>query len=185
MEAKELFHEAQILLMQGKQKESIEILTKAIEAGADKAMAYLSRGVAYLQLKETDKAIEDFGAAAEADKSNARPYYYRGTAYMIKEDYKKAIEDLSISLRLKPGNGAAMFARGTAFVQLGMEDEASKDIKSALAVSETAVQSFVDTYGILRTQFDRALMMMSGEGKAPGLALTEEEQAKLRKWIEE
>lgn len=184
MEAKELFEEAQRLFIQGKHKEAIEEFTKAIEKGADPGISHLSRGAAYLKMQEVDKAIEDFTGAVEAMGENFRPYYYRGTAYMMKEDYKSAIKDLSKALELKADHGASFFARGTCYAQLGLDEEASRDLKTAISYSEAAIQGFVDTFGILRTQFDGVLALMSGERKHPGLELTEEETEQIRKWLE-
>lgn len=185
MEAKELFEEAQRLFIQGKHKESIEAFTKALEKGAEPGISYLSRGAAYLKMENPDKAIEDFTKAIEANRENFRGYYYRGSAYMVKEDHKNAIKDFTRALELKPDHGASFFARGTCYAQLGLDEEATRDLKTAISYSEAAIQGFVDTFGILRTQLDGVLALISGERRHPGMELTEEETAKLKKWLEE
>jgi hypothetical protein len=55
MEAKQIFEEGQMLFIEGKVKESVEAFSKAIEAGADPFMAHLSRGAAYLRLRDVDR----------------------------------------------------------------------------------------------------------------------------------
>lgn len=184
MQAREQFMEAQRLLIEGKHAESVEAFTKAIEMGSEPFISYLSRGAAYIQLKEADKAIEDFTRAIGAKPDNFRPYYYRGAAYMVKEDYKSAIKDFTKVIELNPDHGASFFARGTCFTQLGLDEEAERDIKTAITYSEAAVQGFIDSYGILRTQFDSVMAFLSGE-RSPGMRLTEEETEKLRKWLQE
>jgi hypothetical protein len=46
MDPQELLRQAQLLCVDGKVKESIEVFTRAIEAGANPYIAHLSRGVA-------------------------------------------------------------------------------------------------------------------------------------------
>jgi tetratricopeptide (TPR) repeat protein len=103
----------------------------------------------------------------------------------VKEDYKSAVKDFTKALELKPDHGASFFARGTCYAQLGLDEEATRDLKTAISYSEAAAQSFVDTFGILRTQFDGVLALISGERRHPGMELSEEETAKIRKWLEE
>jgi tetratricopeptide (TPR) repeat protein len=184
MEARELFKEAQLLFMQGKHRESIGAFTRALDAGAEPFICCLSRGAAHIQLKEPEMAIEDFTRAIEADGKNARAYYYRGTAYMLKEDYERAIADFGRAIELKPDHGAAFFARGTCYAQVGKDEEATRDLKTAISYSEASIQGFVDTFGILRTQFDGVLALISGERRHPSVELTDEETAKLKKWLE-
>lgn len=185
MDTKELFQKAQRLFIEGKHKESIEAFTKAIESGEKSEIAYLSRGVAYFNLKEHDKALADFSKAIEANEKNVRAYYYRGIAYNAKSEYNRAIEDLNKAIELKPDYGAAVFARGTAYAQIGNDDEAARNIKTALIYGETAAQGFADTFGMFRTQFNKALALITGERKPPTMVLTEEETEKLKKWLEE
>lgn len=185
MEAKELFLEAQLHLMRGEIEDSIEAFTRAIGAGATEAITYLSRGAAYMKLKDMDKAIEDFNAAIQKDAGNARAHYYRGAARMLKEELEEAIEDLTRAIELNPENGAAFFTRGTCHAQLENDDEATKDIKTALAFSETAAQGLADSLGMVRTHFDMAMSLLSGTRKASSIELTEEEQATIKRWLEE
>ena len=203
MGAKELFEEGQKLLIEGKQKErsdeagakdafsrAVGALSRAIEAtpagtGAEPAIIYLSRGVAYLQLKDADKAIADFTKAIEAgQKIGFRAYYYRGIANMIKNALEPAVADLTKAIELKPEHGAAIFARGAALAQLDRDEEATKDIKTALSHSEAGIEGFADTLGIIRTQFDKAMSLMTGQRPVPTMELSEKETETLRKWLE-
>jgi tetratricopeptide (TPR) repeat protein len=97
MDQIELLKEAQLLFIDGKHKESIEAFTKAIEAGADHYVSYLSRGAAHLKLKEVDEAISDFNDAINVNSKSARAYYFRGIAYMMKEEFEKSEERLRYS----------------------------------------------------------------------------------------
>lgn len=185
MDPKELFREAQLLLMQGKHAESVEAFTKAIEGGSEPFISCLSRGTAYLQLKDAGRAIEDFTRAIEVNGANARAFYYRGMAYMVKEDFERAVSDMSRAIELKPDYGAAFFARGTCHAQLENDEEATHDLRTAFSYSEAAMQGFSDTFGILRTQFDGVMALISGERKRPGAEFTKEESEQLKKWLDE
>jgi tetratricopeptide (TPR) repeat protein len=185
MDARELFREGQSHLMRGELQESVEAFTKAIEAGEEGAIVYLSRGAAHMKLKKPAEAIADFGSAIEKDNNNSRAFYYRGSAFMLIDELEKAIEDLSRAIELNPENGAAFFARGTCHAQLEHDEEATRDMKTALAHAETAAQGMADTVGLIRTHFDMAMALLSGERKPTTMQLTEQEQAQIKRWIDE
>jgi tetratricopeptide (TPR) repeat protein len=185
MDAKEQFREGQFHLMRGELEDSVGAFTKAIDAGYDEAMAYLSRGAAYMKLKKAPEAIADFTKAIERDPQSPRAYFFRGSALMLIEELERAIEDLSRALELNPEHGAAFFARATCHAQLGHDEEATRDMKTALVYAETAAQGMADTIGLIRTHFDMAMALLSGERKPTTVQLTEEEQAKVKKWLEE
>ncbi len=185
MDSTELFQKAQQLFLEGKHEDSIKAFTEAIEAGEKIEISFLSRGVAYIKINQFDNAIKDFGKVIEMNNQNYRAYFYRGTAYMSKEKFENAIADFDRTIELKPDHGAAFFARGTAYAQIGNEYEASRNLKTAIAYSESSFQGIADHYGIFRTQVDKALALMTGEGKPPTMELTDEEKNKLKRWLEE
>jgi len=183
MEPQELFKEAQLLFLDGKDRESIEAYTKAIEAGADPYIAHLSRGVAYVKMKEVDNAIDDFNSALKANSQSFRAYFYRGMAHMMKEEFEKAVDDFTSALKLKTDYAMAMFSRAVSFARLGRYDEASKDMMVVMPVMEQGLQSFTDSYGIVRTEMWKVMAQMSGEARTPTLELGEKEMDTLKKWL--
>lgn len=185
MHGRELFQEAQLLLINGKHGDSAAAFTRAIQAGFDAPVAYLSRGVARLQAGDYGGAEEDFTRVIELDEKNSRAYYYRGVLKMIKEDFLDAVQNLTAAIKLKKSHGVAFFARGTALTHLGKEEEGMRDIKSAIALSEAETQGFIDTFGILRTQFDKVLALASAEGGGPASnELTGDETRRLKKLLD-
>jgi tetratricopeptide (TPR) repeat protein len=116
---------------------------------------------------------------------NLRAYYYRGIAYLTIDDYKDAIAEFSKTLELKPDYTPAFFARGTAYAQLGRDNEATKNIKTALILSDADIYELQEAIGLWRTQFDKTLSLMSGEKKPLEMELTGKEVSTLRKWLEE
>lgn len=185
MDANDLLRKAQGLFIHGRHKESISIFTKFLEAGGKREIALLSRGVAYLKAGKTDEAAEDFTQVIAINSNSMRAYYYRGITYMMQENYEEAIRDLARTVELKPDHGGAFFALGTAYSQIGNAYEAAVHIKTAIKYSESTQQDFAEQHGMFRTQFDKALAIMTSEAAPPVPALTDEEIKILRKWIEE
>jgi tetratricopeptide (TPR) repeat protein len=185
MDPREVFGQGQQHLLKGELEESVRSFTQAIEAGMDDAIAYLSRGVSYMKMQKPVEAAGDFSKAIERAPESDRAYYYRASALMLSGEYEAAVPDLSRAIELNPENGAAFFARATCHVQLGNDDEATRDMKTALAMAETAAQGLADTFGIIRTHFDMAMALLSGERRPSSLQLTEKEQEQLKRWLEE
>jgi Tfp pilus assembly protein PilF len=75
MDTQELLRQAQLLFAEGKDTESIEAFTKALEAGADPYIAHLSRGVGYVKIQDIDNALADFGKAINLKKQSARAHF--------------------------------------------------------------------------------------------------------------
>jgi tetratricopeptide (TPR) repeat protein len=182
---RELFENAQRLFIDGKLSESIDAFTKAIDAGEKTEIAFLSRGVAFLRNHESDKAIHDFSEVVRMNDSNVRAHYYRGIAFLTMDDYGHAISELDRTIELNPQHRAAFFARGTAYAQMENDGEAIRNIKSALMTSETSVMELGETIGLLRTQFDKTMSIMSGEKSPAEISLTEDEANKVRAWLEQ
>jgi tetratricopeptide (TPR) repeat protein len=185
MDPQELLKQAQLLLVDGKDEESIKAFTKALEGGADPYISYLSRGVACVKIKDVDNAINDFSKAISANSQSARAYFYRGMAYMMRVEFENAVADFTIALELKPGYGMAKFSRGVSYARLGRIDEASEDMLAVMPQMEENIQSFADTYGIVRTEMWKVMAQMSGETRMPTLELNEKNMDTLKKWLEE
>lgn len=185
MDPVRLLEEAQLLLVNGKDKESIDAFTKAIESGADPYIAHLSRGAAHLKLKEADEAINDFNDAINANSQSARAYFFRGMVYMLKHEFERAVEDFTKALELKTGYAMAKFSRSIAYARLDKTEEASKDLMEVMPQMETNFQSFVDSYGIVRTEMWKVMAQISGERPWPTLELSENEIDTLKKWLAE
>ncbi len=185
MDPKELLGQAQLLFAEGKERESIEAFKKAIEAGAELFMAYLSIGVIYMKLKETDKAIDNFNKAIEVNNGNARTYYYRGMAFMDRGEFENAASDFSRALERKPDLHPSKFARAAAYGRLGKFDESTNDLKDVLPQMEASAQGFADSYGIVRTEMFKVMAQISGERALPDIKLSEKEIDTLKKWLEE
>ncbi len=185
MEKNELFQEGQRLFINGNHRESIDWFTRSIDSGGNTEIAYLSRGVAFLKLHETDEAINDFSSVLKVNDNNFRARFYRGMAHLVKENFSDAIRDFDIAVKLQPDNGAAHFACGTAYAHIGNMKEAERNIKAAITCSESDMQGFADEHGMFRTEFERAASFVTGEGDAPHMYLNDKERGLIKKWFED
>ena len=183
MEASDFFEEAKRLFVEGKLRESIEGFTKAADGGYDQRISYLSRGAAYLKLRDADRAIEDFNRVVSLGEDN-RVYYYRGMAYSQKKDFAKAVEDFTRSVEMKPDDGAAYFARGASYLEMGKIDEAGEDIRNATNYLTASVQGYADMIGD-RTHLDKVLAVLEGERRQDAIDLNESEFETIRTLLKE
>jgi tetratricopeptide (TPR) repeat protein len=187
MDPREILRQAQLLFVEGKVKESAEAFAKALEAGADPYIAHLSRGVAYVKLKEVDNALSDFSKAISVNDKSARAYFFRGMTYMMKVEYENAIADFTKTLELKTDHGMAKFARGVSYARLERFEESSKDMLAVLPQMEANLQSFADTYGIVRTEMWK-VMAQTTEEEGTGMStleLNEKDRKTLEKWLKQ
>jgi aspartyl protease family protein len=64
--------------------------------------AFLSRGYAWYQLHQFERAIADYDAAIATDPKYIRAFYFRGLAWEAEGGLQKALEDLRTFLALDP-----------------------------------------------------------------------------------
>lgn len=184
MLSNDLFQEAQHSFVTGDFQKSIELFSQSEAEGCNPVNVHLSIGVAYLQLKEYDRAIEEFGKVMGIDPDNERAHYYRGVAYMNKKEYERAEKDLTRSIAQNHERGAAFFARGLTHAELGHEEEALRDFKTAVSYSDMEVGNFLNEYGSDRTMFEKSMALLEGERGPLSIVLDETEVEKVKKWIE-
>ncbi len=73
---------------------AIEIASAGLEASPRSASLWLTRGLAYLSLGDTDSALSDFDATIALDENNYTAYHWRGLTLVELERYDDAISDL-------------------------------------------------------------------------------------------
>ncbi len=110
----------------------IEDYTRATQLDPNFASAYHSRGIAYDNLKEYQRAIEDYSRAIQLDPHDASAYYNRGIAYGNLEDYQRAIEDFTRAIELDPNDALAYHNRGIAYGNLKEDQRTIEDFNRAI-----------------------------------------------------
>ena len=96
-------------------RRSIADLTKVIQRNPRDANAYISRGMAYHDRDDYDKAIADYTKAIEIKPDSAEAYKFRGMVYSDKGEYDHAILDSTKAIELDPDDADAYMDRGSAY----------------------------------------------------------------------
>ncbi|BAQ60634.1 TPR domain protein [Geminocystis sp. NIES-3708] len=114
-------------------QERIEINTQRIRINPRETAFYVSRGLAYYDLKDWENAFSDFSKAIELDPSNDPAYNNIGNVYSRLDNSQKAIENYDTSIKLNGNNPTAYSNRGSSYITL-------KEYKKALADANKAIE---------------------------------------------
>src|ERR1700722_5500062 len=85
--------------------------SRLILASPRNASAFVSRGFAYNNKGDYDRAITDMNEAIRLDPKNPSPFNNSGFAYAEKRDYDRAIAGYSEAIRLNPKFALALINR--------------------------------------------------------------------------
>ena len=96
----------------------------------------------YYELKQYEKAIEDYNKAIELNPNDAEVYTNRGNPYYKLKRYEKAIEDYSKAIKLNPNDAVAYYNRGNAYDELKRYEKAIEDYSKAIELNP----NYVDAY---------------------------------------
>src|SRR5262249_12991925 len=98
--------------------------------------AYINRGQHYYEIKEYDKAIDDFNRAIQLKpKWLQLAYGNRGNAYYAKDEDDKAIDSYDRAIEIDTTYTAALTARGMLYEKPGAIERAKVDFKASLATN--------------------------------------------------
>ncbi|MFH1285101.1 MAG: tetratricopeptide repeat protein, partial [Candidatus Micrarchaeota archaeon] len=99
------------------------------------SVTYVTRGGAYSDKCNYDKAISDYGEAIRLNPKHTKVYYDRGIAYFQKGDYDKALSDFTTAICLNPKDANAFNNRGGIHILKGDYDKALSDCTEALRLT--------------------------------------------------
>jgi tetratricopeptide (TPR) repeat protein len=99
--------------------------------------AYMNRGIAHAERKETAKALADFSASVNADAKNNFAYYNRGNVYLDLGKLQQAVSDYSKAIEIASDMSPAFLNRGLAYEMLGERSASIADYRAALALEPT------------------------------------------------
>jgi tetratricopeptide (TPR) repeat protein len=127
------------------------IIQSSRETRRNVAIAYYSRGLAYYDKGDDDRAIAEFNEAIRLDPKFAYAYSSRGLAYDHKGDLGHADPDYNEAIRLDPKYAQAYFNRGNAYYQKGDDDRAIADYSEAIRLDP----KYAYAYNNRGTAYDR------------------------------
>lgn len=128
----------QALQLQGKHRESVRLLTQAIEGCGEQsglAGAHRLRGRAHLGLGDAASAVADFEQALALGGDQPDDRALLATAKRLAGDLPGASEEADAVLAVQPANVPALNARGAAHAQAGRFGDAESDLKRALELA--------------------------------------------------
>ena len=91
------------------------------------ALAHYNRGIAYHDLRQYQRAIQDYDEAIRLNPQDAEAYNNRGFAYFSLGQHQRAIQDLDEAIRLNPQYAMAYLLRALAYTSLSMLKNSGTD----------------------------------------------------------
>ncbi|MFH1154224.1 MAG: tetratricopeptide repeat protein [Pseudomonadota bacterium] len=128
----EMFNSGIREFTQGNFAMAVGWFTKLAELEPDNEHAYNNRGIAYLELKEYDRALEDFQTVQVLNPDKEDIHFNIGTAYSYKKQPQEAARHYTIAISRNPENYAAYYNRGVAREDLKQYDGAIQDLTTFL-----------------------------------------------------
>ncbi len=117
-------------------KEAQNLLLKTIELNPNDVKAHFQLGVAYMNLNNSAKAIEEYQKVTVLDPSFADAFFNLGYLYAAKKDYAKAEVMYSRVVKLSPPYlDEALFNLGMIQEKEGKKEEGIKNLEAALKIN--------------------------------------------------
>jgi TonB family protein len=140
----------------------IEACTKLLELNDQnspgKSRVLASRGRAYFQKNDFDRALSDYNDAVKSDPDNADAFLYRAGAHWKKFEDGKAFGDLSEAIRLDP-TPERLEARAWRYIAVSQPDLAIADLTRAVASNPRSSEAYLDrgrAHG-MKSEFELAI----------------------------
>ena len=148
---------------------AIKLNTEAIELKPDWSWPYNNRGVAYYDLGQNERAIQDYNKAIQLNPNYADAYNNRGIAYRHLGQYERAIQDYNKAIQLNPNYAEAYNNRGVAYMDgLKQYERAIQDYNKAIQLNPNYTEAYYNRgtayaklgqYMIAIQEFDKAIQL--------------------------
>ena len=106
------------------------------------AMTYYNRGNAYREIKQHEKAIEDYNKAIELNPKYAMAYNNRGNAYREIKQHERAIEEYNKAIELNPNLAMAYNNRGVAYCEIKQHERAIEEYNKAIELNPNLAMAY-------------------------------------------
>ena len=155
--AQEYLNEADKLSEQGKYKEAIELLDKAIEKDPKYLGAYINRGADKSALKDYKGAIEDYKNVLQIDPKNTLALFNIGNNYKRLDDFKTAVEYYDKAFDTKGGQTIYFDLTPNDFIDLSEFDVPGHEIYYERGIAyyniDSLQRAFVDFNAAIRHNY--------------------------------
>ena len=119
-------------------KNAAKLFTSAIVSGelSDEPLidAYYSRGLAWFELGDLNKALSDFSMTIKLNPRHSDAYYSRAFVWDYKGQKDKAIKDFTKAVELNPRDADSFYSRGNCWFDQNMLDKAIADYSQAITI---------------------------------------------------
>lgn len=106
--------------------------------------SYTARGIAYSNLNDDKKAIEDFTSALIAFTKSAKATCNRGRSYMRLKMVNEAMKDFDAAIKIAPNLAEAYANRAIAYRMLRQNEKAEADTKKAAELRKDPEHEFIE-----------------------------------------
>lgn len=121
-----------VQLIQEKEDEALQSLSRSIEYGSKWAGDYINRGIIYYRKHNYRGALADYDKAVSLSPRDAQCYYNRGVLRQELGDYNRALEDLTQAINYAPDQIEIYYQRGLVQLQLRQWQEALEDFQTII-----------------------------------------------------
>ena len=131
---------AELFFYVKKYTESIEQVNKAIELDNYLSKAYYLKGMNYMEIGDTAKAISSLQTAVEQDNEYYTAYMQLGLLYFYKKN-KLCKDYFENALRINPKSTEALYSIGFYYQQIGMVKESRSYYEKILTINSKYVDA--------------------------------------------
>ena len=137
---------------------AVQSFTDAINVFPLNAEGYFGRGTAYNELRDNQKAMQDFNRSIEI-APNFYTYNNRGKANFELKNYSAALEDFNKALQVNPQSLTAYINRGKIYFALRRIEQGMQDFNKAVSLDENNFLPYVQRAAAFYAlgKFDAAL----------------------------
>jgi len=146
-------------------KKALGYLNQAIFINPENFKAYNDRGIAKMNLGQSQQAINDYNQSIKVNPNYAKAYNNRGIAKMNLGQHEQAINDYNQAIKLCPNYAKAYNNRGIAKMNLAQYQQAINDYKQVVRLKPKFAGAFLNQ-GVANYELDNIDSMCNNFKKA-------------------
>lgn len=124
-------------------EKAIARASRNLKKNPDDHWQMMLRGMAYKDLKEYKKALDDYNRGIELDPEDAYYHFNRGDLYLSLSKYRAALIDFDIAVKFEPEDVLYLDCRATALIELGKYDAALKDVSKSISIDKNDTLAYM------------------------------------------